>query len=183
MKVLKFGGSSLKNYRDFKDVAKIIKNQDGKSVVILSGVCGVTNTIQKYLTYQKFDEIALQGLIQHLRRLHFKISSESISDIAILKKVQNTLLIKLDKFERLLRGVYYIEELTDRTRDLILSYGERLSVPILAGTLQDQCVKSLAFEADNLGILTIGDFGNAVALLNPISDKLKKEILPLLDKI
>ncbi|MCK4365984.1 MAG: aspartate kinase, partial [Thermoplasmatales archaeon] len=182
MKVLKFGGSSLKNARDFKNVAKIIKNQDGKSVVILSGVCGVTNTIQKYLTYQKFDEIALQGLIQHLRRLHFKISSEAISDIAILKKVQNTLLIKLDKFERLLRGVYYVEELTDRTQDLILSYGERFSVPILAGTLQDQCVKSLAFEADNLGILTNGDFGNAVALLNPISDKLKKEILPLLDK-
>jgi aspartate kinase len=180
--VLKFGGSSLKDAKGFLNVAKIIKNEEGKKIVVLSGVYGVTDIIQKYLTYEKFDEIALQGLIQHLRRLHFKISSEAITDIAILKKVQYTLQNKIEKLERLLRGVYYVEELTDKTKDLILSYGERLSVPILAGALNDQCVKAKAFEADNLGILTNGDFGNAVAILNPISNNLKKEILPLLDE-
>lgn len=177
--MLKFGGSSLKDASGFRDAAKIIKNEREKPIVILSGVCGVTNTIQKYLQFDRIDEIAINGLIQHLRRLHFKISSEAITDIAILKKVQNTLQNKLEKLEKLLRGVYYVEELTDRTRDLILSYGERLSVPILAGTLHDQGVKAKAFEADNLGILTNGDFGNAIAILNPISENLKKDILPL----
>jgi len=182
LKVLKFGGSSLKNVNDFRGVAKIIKNEKEKTIVILSGVCGVTDTIQKYLSYKTIDEIAINGLIQHLRRIHFKISSEAITDIAIIKKVQNTLQIKLEKLERLLRGVYYVEELTDKSRDLILSYGERLSVPILAGTLVDQGVKAKAFDADNLGILTNGDFGNAIAILNPIAENLKKNILPLLDK-
>jgi len=182
VKVLKFGGSSLKNAKDFRNVAEIIKKEEDRPIVILSGVCGVTDTIQKYLTYKKLDEIAIQGLIQHLRRLHFKISSGAITDIAILKKVQNTLQNKLEKLERLLRGVYYVEELTDRIKDLILSFGERLSVPILAGTLVDQDVKAKALEADNLGVLTNGDFGNAVAILNPISENLKNSILTLLDK-
>lgn len=181
MKVIKFGGSSLKDAEGFLDIAKIIKNEEEKKIVILSGVCGVTDTIQNYLAYKKFDEIVIQGLIQNLQRLHFKISSGAITDIAILKKVQNTLQNKLEKLERLLRGVYYIEELTDRTQDLILSYGERLSVPILEGVLNEKGVRAKAFEADNLGILTNGDFGNAVAILNPISENLKNSILPLLD--
>ena len=182
MKVLKFGGSNLKNAKGFLDVAKIIKNEEEKTVIVLSGVCGVTDTLQIFLNYNKFDEIALNGLIQHLKRLHFRISSEAISDIAILKKVQNTLHKKLEKLERLLRGVYYVGELTDRTKDLILSYGERLSVSVLAGILVDQGVKAKAFEADNLGVLTNGDFGNAVAVLNPVSKNLKKNISPLFDK-
>ena len=182
MKVLKFGGSNLKNAKSFLDVAKIIKNEEEKTVIVLSGVCGVTDTLQIYLNYNKFDEIALNGLIQHLKRLHFRISSEAISDIAILKKVQSTLHKKLEKLERLLRGVCYIGELTDRTKDLILSYGERLSVSVLAGILVDQGVKAKAFEADNLGVLTNGDFGNAVAVLNPVSKNLKKNISPLFDK-
>ena len=89
---------------------------------------------------------------------------------------------EIEKLERLLRGVYYVEELTDKTKDLILSYGERLAVPILAGVLNDQCVKAKAFDADNLGILTNGDFGNAVAILKPSSNNFKKEILPLLNE-
>jgi aspartate kinase len=182
MKVLKFGGSCLKDSKGFIDVARIIKNENERRVIILSGVCGVTDTIQKYLNYKIIDEIAISGLIKHLKRLHYKIASEAITDIAILKKVQAILEIKLQNLEQLLRGVYYVKELTDRTRDLILSYGERLSVPILAGTLNDRGIKAKAFEADNLGILTNGDYGNAIAILNPISKKLKKNILPLFDK-
>ncbi len=182
MKILKFGGSSLKDARGFKQVAEIIKNENEKRVVILSGVCGVTDTIQKYLNYYKIDEIAINGLIKHLKRLHFKITSEAITDIAIQKKVQNTLKNKLDQLEQLLRGVYYVKELTDRTKDLILSYGERLSVPILTGVLNDKSVKAKAFEADTLGIITNGDYGNAVAILNPISKNLRKNILPLFNK-
>jgi len=182
MKVMKFGGSSLKNATGFRTVAKIIKNEKDKKIVILSGVCGVTDTIQQYLNYRKFDEIAIQGLIQHLRRLHFKISSEAITDKAIFKRVQEIINKKIEKLERLLRGVYYVGELTDKTRDLILSYGERLSVPILAGTLCDQSVKAQVFEADNLGILTNGDFGNAIAILHLSSNNINQKILPTLKK-
>ena len=179
MKVIKFGGSILKDSKDFKEVAEIIRNENEKIVVILSGVSDVTDTLFKYLNYKKIDENAINGLINHLKSLHFKITSEAITDIAIKKKVQNTLKIKLEQLEQLLRGVYYVKELTPKTRALILSYGERLSVQILAGTLNDKGIKAKAFEADNLGIITNGDYGNAIAILNPISKNIKKSILHL----
>jgi len=182
MKVIKFGGSSLKNAKDFRDVAKIVKFEEDKKIVILSGVCGVTDTIQNYLNYEKFDDIAIRGLIQHLHRLHYRIASEAVTDIAIKKKVQAVLISKLEKLERLLQGVYFVEELTDRTRDLILSYGERLSVIVLEGVLQDLDIRTKAFEADDIGILTEGSFGNASAVLDIVSQNIKKNISPLLDK-
>jgi len=182
VKVLKFGGSSLKNAKDFRNVAEIIKKEEDKPIVILSGVFCVTDIIQKYLNYEKIDEIAIQGIIHHLRRLHHRIASEAITDIAINKKVQITINDKLEKLEKMFRGIYYIDELTARTKDLILSYGERLSVPILAGILNDNNIKAQSLEADSLGILTNGDFGNAVAILNPIVDNLNKKLAPLIDR-
>jgi len=180
MKLIKFGGSSLKDANGFLKIADIIKKEDEKIIVILSGVNGVTDTIQEYLKYKKYDEIAIQKIIQQIKRLHNKIASKSISDIAVLKKVQFQLNTKIEKLEKLLRGIYYIEELTDKTKDLIISYGERLSVLILAGVLIDQNLKAEALEADKIGIITNGNFGDAVVNPKEISKNLKKTIYPLI---
>lgn len=179
---MKFGGSSLKNAKDFQRVAKIIKDEKDQKIVVLSGVNGVTNALQKYLESGKNDEKAIKELIQYLYKLHIKISSEAIKDSIIPGKVQNTVRKKLEKLERLLRGVAYVEELTGRTRDLILSYSERLSVPILEGRLNAIDVKVKAFEADSIGFITDSDFGNATAILSRVASNLQKSILPVIKK-
>jgi len=51
MKVMKFGGSSLRDAKGFQTVSNIIKNEKDKKVVILSGVYGVTNTIKKFIEF------------------------------------------------------------------------------------------------------------------------------------
>ncbi|MCK5608770.1 hypothetical protein KAR91_43230, partial [Candidatus Pacearchaeota archaeon] len=182
MKVMKFGGSSLKDADGFQTASNIIKNEKDKKVVILSGVYGVTDTIRKFIDSGNNDEETVKEFVQHLYNLHIKISLEAIEDKGISIRVHNALVKKLERLERLLRGVYYVEELTDKTRDLILSYGERLSVTILEGTLNDINVKSRAFEADGIGVLTNGDFGNATAILNSVADNLKKNISPSINK-
>jgi bifunctional aspartokinase / homoserine dehydrogenase 1 len=180
LKVLKFGGSSLKNAEGFKEVAEIIKNQNDQVIVILSGVYGVTNKIQDYLSLGKYDEKEIDKLIENLRNLHFDISKKAINNIKILRKTNKTIDEKLTHLTRLLRGVYYVEELTEKTRDLIISFGERLSVTILEAILNDIGLKSKAFEADKIGIITNGDYGNASAILDKVSTNLKKNILPVI---
>lgn len=182
MKVMKFGGSSLKNAEDFQRISKIIKDEKDKKIVILSAVNGVTNTIQRYLNSGKNDEKAIKELIHYLQKLHMKISSESITNQNVSRKVQNTIRKKLEKLERLLYGVAYVGELTDRTRDSILSYGERLSAPILEGILNDAGIKAEAFEADSIGIITDGDFGNATAILTSVTENVRNAIVPLTRK-
>ena len=182
MKVMKFGGSSLKNSNDFKSVAEIIKKEKDKKIIVLSGAHGVTDKIDSYLNIGKKDEKAIEILIKQLKDFHFRICSDAIKNKNISKKIKYDLLKKLEKLKRIFQGVYYTEELTDRTKDLILSYGERFSVKILEGILCDMNVKAKSFEADSIGVITDGDFGNATAILDLVSINLNKNVSPLLKK-
>lgn len=67
----------------------------------------------------------------------------------------------LSELEKLLEGVKYIGELTPRTRDLLVSYGERMSVRIVAGLLNKFGIPSQYFDSWNLGLVTTSAFGNA----------------------
>ena len=58
-------------------------------------------------------------------------------------------------------GVKYIGELTPRTIDALVSFGERMSVRIVAANLNKLGVPAQYFDAWTLGMLTTSDFGNA----------------------
>lgn len=182
MKVMKFGGSCLKNAVDFQRVSKIIMKEQDQKIVVLSGVNGVTDTLQRYLNSRNHGEHAIKELIHSLYALHIKILSGVITNQAISKDIWERIREKLEKLERILRGVLYIDELTERTRALILSYGERLSVLILEGALTARNVKAKAFEANNIGIITDSDFGNATAILSKIASNFQRSILPVIKK-
>ena len=182
MKVMKFGGASLKNAEGFLRVAEIVMDEKDKKIVVLSGIYGVTDAICKHLGSGKNDEKSVKKLIRRLYKLHVKVSSEAINDQDISGEVQTLIGKKLEKLERLLYGVAYVEELTDRTRDLILSYGERLSVLIFEGVLNTLNVEAKALESDSIGIITDGDFGNATAVLSDVTRNVRKEVLPLVQK-
>jgi aspartate kinase len=58
-------------------------------------------------------------------------------------------------------GVKYIGELSPRTQDALVSFGERMSVRIVAGTLNKLGVPAQAFDAWTVGMRTSSEFGNA----------------------
>jgi len=58
-------------------------------------------------------------------------------------------------------GVKYIGELTPRTLDTLVSFGERLSVRIVAATLNKLGVPAQSFDAWTIGMRTSSEFGNA----------------------
>jgi aspartate kinase len=180
LKVLKFGGASLKNADGFIQISKIIKEQDGPIVIILSGIYGVTNIIQDYLCLGNYNEYEINKLINKLKFSHLGIAKNAIKNQQLLKKTKTDIEKKLKRLSRLLKGVYYVEELSEKSRDLIISFGERLSIPILEATLNDNNLKSKAFEADEIGIITNGDYGNASAVLDKVSINLQKNILPII---
>ena len=80
--------------------------------------------------------------------------------------------------ERVLFGVCYTEELTPRTKDMLLSFGERLSAPIMAACLRDRGVQAMAFDTDKTGLLTDGEFGNASANLAAVSKEFSRNMVP-----
>lgn len=180
--VMKFGGSCLKTKEDIDRVARIVASGKEKTVLVVSALYGVTDSLVECLDGMGAGGCAVPAAIAEFRERHEKIAWEAIPDRKILRETIEIIGDRIQKMERLLHGVSYTEELTERTRAFILSFGERLAVTILDGALRSRGIKSHALEADKIGIVTDESFGSATAIMPLVRINLKKNVSPLLAK-
>ena len=131
MKVLKFGGSSMRDAHSVSLVQQIIESQGEPCIVVVSAFEGVTAQLLALA------EQALQGDeqykkgIQSLARLHFDVVYALVpaeQRMSVLDGVQRL----LDEYENTLYGLFLLQDLTPKTRARILSVGVRLSAFVLA---------------------------------------------------
>ncbi|TDE44947.1 bifunctional aspartate kinase/homoserine dehydrogenase I [Flavobacterium rhamnosiphilum] len=162
MKVLKFGGTSVANAQNIKLVLDIVINKakEEKLIVVVSAFSKVTDLLQ--LASQKaasgdesFKEILADLEKKHLDALKELIPvSEQSSLLSHIKRIINHL-------ETLLDGCFLLGELSPRTSDTILSFGELLSSYIIAEALK-QNLKNSAYKDSRELIKTNNHFGKAV---------------------
>ncbi|TDE28268.1 bifunctional aspartate kinase/homoserine dehydrogenase I [Flavobacterium ranwuense] len=162
MKVLKFGGTSVANAQNIKRVLDIVINKakEEKLIVVVSAFSKVTDLLQ--LASQKaaagdesFKEILADLEKKHLDALKELIPvSEQSSLLSHIKRIINHL-------ETLLDGCFLLGELSPRTSDTILSFGELLSSYIIAEALK-QNLKNSAYKDSRELIKTNNHFGKAV---------------------
>lgn len=177
MIVLKFGGTSVGSAPMIERVCSIIAAAPAERVVVISAMSGVTDAILDVLKRVVRDESAIEPFLADLRRRHVEALESGEATPAERERVTAEVEAQLQRFERLLYGIAYTEETTGKTRDLALSFGERLSVRVLAGLLRSRGVKSDALDADEAGILTDGVFGNATPLMPGIEHNLQRSIV------
>jgi aspartate kinase len=186
MKLMKFGGASLRDAKSAYQIARIIASDKEKKAVVLSAVEGVTDQLIKALktvSANPNDESFIKTFISKLRKQHLDILSKAIKPghhirAEALKQLQ----LNLDKLERLFYGVSYIEEISPGSRDLIISFGERLSVILMAEIIHSVGRKAEPIEADKIGLITDGDFGKASAILPLAAKNIRKALCPLIKK-
>ena len=171
MVVMKFGGSSVADAARMRHVAEIVKTQlIHKPALVLSAMGESTD----YLL--EAGNIALkQGKveIENVEKLH-------ITAVKALKlPIQKEINALLDELKSLLTGIALIKELTPRTKDYLLSFGERLSVRIAAAYFQTVDIKAKAFDAYDLGFLSDSNYGNA-ELTKESWKLIPAKILPLI---
>lgn len=176
MKVMKFGGSTIKTPKLMNKVAEVIKNEPDKKVIVLSALFGQTNEIREYLRTIETEKKEISSFVSAIFMRHKDMAFSVIKNMDILDKVNENLKSQILKLERLLFGVAYTEELTPRTNDLILSSAERMSVYIMEGLLLENGVSAKAFEADKIGLVTDGVFLSATANLPKCQENLKETI-------
>jgi aspartate kinase len=164
MIAMKFGGSSVANADRIRHVAGIVKaHLNRKPVVVLSAMGDTTDHLLEA------GELALKhGVVSmdKIEDLHYKtITTLELGDKAL--RAVHPLLAEL---RNLLTGISLIRELTGRTRDYLVSFGERLSVRIAAAYFETLGVKARAVDAWDVGFLS--DSGFTRAELAPESWKL-----------
>lgn len=177
---MKFGGVGLQDAAAMRHAATVIKGEPGQKVVVASALRGVTDAIQNNLEAVTHDEARAHILISELRKVHER-AMEGLKNEEVRDNCKYAIDKVLDHLERLLFGITYTEELTPRSHDLALSFGERLSARILCSYLLDQDVPAEAFDADKLGLATHGPFGWASPDLAATERNLKERLLPRLN--
>lgn len=181
MRVLKFGGVGLKDAPAMKRVADIVRQQgNGRRIIVASAIAGVTDAIAGSLPKIQHDEATAHVLMSELRRVH-RSAAEGLANAHEKENALYAVDKTLNALERLLFGISYTEEITQRSYDLALSFGERLSARLLAHFLNEAGVASEAFDADKIGIVTNGRFGWASPDLSATASNLQSRLLPKLD--
>lgn len=154
---MKFGGSSLANSDRIDHVTKLIADQIKLGyrprAVVCSAMGKTTNSLLSAGDY------ALEGRvnIDAIRTLHKACSK----NFALSENINDEIKFLLDECEDMLNGVRLIQELSPKSLDQLVSYGERCSVRIVAARLNQIGVPAQAFDAWDVGILTDSNFGDA----------------------
>jgi len=179
LKVLKFGGSSLKTGESMRQVADIIVSEKEKKVIVLSAVSGVTEMLVQFISRTRNEE-DVDAFMKAITKLHTDLVNEALSSDKCRARAMEELIAKLVKLERMLYGSCYIEEVNPRIRDYVQCFGERLSVIIVSALLNEMDMKAKPVDADELGIITDGEYGTATVNMEATRSTVRPKLVKLL---
>ena len=132
MKVLKFGGSSVGSTNSIKNVKQIVKNQKGDVIVVVSALGGVTDQLIKTAKMASEGDKAYEEELTVLTKRHYDLIDENFATGEEKEQLTAQVEQLLGELQDIFQGIYLIKDLSRKTSDTIVSYGERLSSLIIA---------------------------------------------------
>ncbi|GAB6013226.1 bifunctional aspartate kinase/homoserine dehydrogenase I [Viscerimonas tarda] len=127
MKVMKFGGSSIGSSINLLNVKRIVDSEKESVVVVLSAFGGITDKLLLTSEQAALGDSVYEQSFSEIVQYHIQLIDGlglSAQDSQSLKEKVNLL---LDELQNIFKGVFLINDLSSRTSDKIVSYGERLS--------------------------------------------------------
>lgn len=174
MKVLKFGGSSVGSSEVIFNVKRIIESEKETVIVVVSAAGGITDRLigVSRLASQGADyKPAYQEIIDIHKNLIYRTVEGDKADF-VFEKVGRM----LEELGKILQGISLIRDLSPKTSDLIVSYGERISSFFISNVLDAQLFDSCKF------IKTNREFNRHVVDFE-ITNKLIRETFARLPKV
>jgi len=158
MKILKFGGTSVGSYENVRRIGEIVKGQNTPVIVVVSALGGITDTLlQTARTTAEGGEFTT-GL-SAIRTRHEEMAGQLFAGEQ-LNKVLAKLHPYFEELEKIFQGVSLIYELTPKTLDKIVGFGERMSSLLISEFLNGELIDSAAV------IKTDENFGRAYVNLD-----------------
>ncbi|MDR1879709.1 MAG: bifunctional aspartate kinase/homoserine dehydrogenase I [Tannerellaceae bacterium] len=177
MKVLKFGGTSVGSVNSILNVKRIVEAIDEPIVVVVSALGGITDRLLTTAAMASKGDIAYQKELSGIVARHFDIIEGVIADQAGREEVRRQVAGLLDELSNIFKGVYLINDLSPKTSDAIVSYGERISSLILSHVLGD----ARLFDSRKL-IKTVKQFNKHIVDFE-LTNKLIREAFTPLPKV
>ena len=161
MRVLKFGGTSIGSAENIKKVLEIIKNKanDSDVVVVVSAIGGITDMIATASSDVISNNVNYKLALGKIKDIHYQIINSLFNDQYMIK-IKDLVSTKLNELEKLLDGIFKINEISPQTSDKLLSFGELISSLILYHFMKFRNFNVQLANSQNL-IVTDSNFTNA----------------------
>jgi aspartate kinase len=183
--VLKYGGTSISNTKDIQTICEHISTLSKKHqiVIVCSATSGTTDDlIEISESIKKENKSKAEQLASKIINRHNQLAKQTIKKSDIQKK----LLVKLNEdFTELLAlidGLVLLGEVTSRSMDYLISFGERLSIKLIAAAINDLSKKSISLTGKEVGIVTDSNFGESKPLIDTTRLRVSKTIDNLFSK-
>ncbi len=177
MKVLKFGGTSVGSVNSILNVKKIVEAIDEPVVVIVSALGGITDKLLATSFMASKGDVAYEKELSEIISRHLDVIEGVIPDDNLRKEVQTKAMALLDELSNIFKGVYLINDLSPKTSDTIVSYGERISSLIISHVIKD----AKLFDSRKF-IKTIPQFNKHIVDFE-LTNQLIKEVFTPLPKV
>jgi len=161
MKVLKFGGTSVANPINILKVVDIVKSKihDDNVLTVVSALGGVTNLIVECGQLALARDLKYEMKVQDIESRHIETAQELISN-GKLREIIGEIKTLAAELKDICHGIYLLNEISLKTKDYLLSFGERLSAIIITQAFNSKGIETVHIDARDL-IITDENFGSA----------------------
>jgi|LakMenEpi03Aug12_release.lakeMendotaPanAssembly.Ray.scaffolds.fasta_scaffold53799_3 aspartokinase/homoserine dehydrogenase 1 len=172
MRVLKFGGTSVANAEAILQVVDIVKEtaqRDTNIIVVVSAQSGVTDKLLKFENLILQDPSACEALLDEIEKQHTD-TLRALIPVPNQATALANVIVKCQELRSIVKGASLIQEVSARTKALIVSFGERLSAFIISQAMHYQISDTAYVDAREI-IKTDDSFAQALVdfkLSNPL---------------
>jgi aspartokinase len=184
VEVHKFGGASLADGAAYRHAVSIVKGRPDAPVVVVSAPGGITDALLGLATRAVAGErgAAIDRDVAALRARYQAIAKAAVAGGKASARAATTVAAEIDRsideLAALLSSLAALKELTPRTRDFVVSRGERLSAQIFAGAMSATGTQAVYVDATEI-VFTEGPFGGASPNLALTDLAVRKKLQPL----
>ena len=127
MKVMKFGGTSVGSVNSILSVKRIVESANEPVIVVVSALGGITDKLINTSKMAAVGDSAYEGEFREIVYRHVEMIKEVIPAGEKQVSLQRQIGELLNELKDIFQGIYLIRDLSAKTSDTIVSYGERLS--------------------------------------------------------
>ncbi|HST21304.1 MAG TPA: lysine-sensitive aspartokinase 3 [Blastocatellia bacterium] len=186
MIVMKFGGTSVGDAAAINQTVEIVASKKEQSpVVVVSAMTRVTDTllrIARTATERRYEDAAV--IIDELSKRHVATARELLTDSSTgaysLDWAERSIEYQFGELSNLVRSVATLGELTPRSQDAIVSFGERLSSLIVAAALSERGIQVELVDSRHF-IITDNQFTRAAPDMQATRRRAREVLLPVIE--
>ncbi|HEY7734659.1 MAG TPA: aspartate kinase [Nitrososphaera sp.] len=183
--VMKFGGTAVDSPDKVRHVAQLVKSHSkgNRIVCVISAVRGMTDGLLAIAdSVRRGDKQSIEEFVRKSSKIHLDIVNGAISERKLREEAEAAVKKIMKELEEVLGGIVLLGEVTPKSLDYLLSFGERLSTPIVSFALRDIGIKSDHLTGKEAGILTDSNFGEARPLMDTTKLRVNHKLEPMLSE-